>query len=75
VKVMSIRGISFDHRSGGCHDRTSDTKRLGFKNESVDGPTVENPWFLFPVLLGGLIWGAMWLRDSRVGTLVFGLPR
>lgn len=36
---------------------------------------VEDPWFLYPVLLGGLLWTALWMRDSRVGTLVFGLSR
>jgi hypothetical protein len=28
---------------------------------------VEDPWFLFPVAVGVLIWGALWLRDPRVG--------
>src|SRR5262249_49118743 len=32
---------------------------------------VEDPWFAFPVVLGVLGWGAMWLRDSRVGELLF----
>ena len=27
---------------------------------------VEDPWFLFPVGVGVLIWGALWLRDPRV---------
>src|SRR5262245_7755659 len=26
---------------------------------------VENPWFLLPVALGGLLWVALCLRDSR----------
>jgi DoxX-like family len=33
---------------------------------------VEDPWFLFPVAVGVLIWGALWLRDPRVGALFFG---
>ena len=33
---------------------------------------VENPWFLFPVAVAVLIWGALWLRDPRVGALFFG---
>jgi DoxX-like family len=33
---------------------------------------VEDPWFLFPVAVGALIWGALWLRDPRVGALLFG---
>jgi len=32
---------------------------------------VENPWFLYPVVLGGLIWAALCLRDPRVGSLLF----
>lgn len=32
---------------------------------------VENPWFLLPVALGGLMWAALWLRDPRVGSLLF----
>jgi hypothetical protein len=32
---------------------------------------LEDPWFLFPVLIGVLAWGALWLRDPRVGRLVF----
>ena len=32
---------------------------------------VENPWFLLPVALGGLLWAALWLRDPRVGSLLF----
>src|SRR5262245_32102256 len=31
---------------------------------------VENPWFLLPVVLGGLLWGALWLRDPSVGSLL-----
>src|SRR5262245_1673581 len=33
---------------------------------------VEDPWFLFPVAVGVLSWGALWLRDPRVGALFFG---
>jgi DoxX-like family len=32
---------------------------------------VEDPWFLFPVAIAVLIWGALWLRDPRVGALFF----
>jgi hypothetical protein len=35
---------------------------------------VENPWLLLPVALGGLIWAALWLRDPRVGSVVFERP-
>ena len=31
---------------------------------------VEDPWFLFPVGVGVLTWGALWMRDSRVGGLL-----
>jgi len=31
---------------------------------------VENPWFLYPVVLGCLIWAALCLRDPRVGSLL-----
>ena len=31
---------------------------------------VEDPWFLFPVGVGVLMWGALWLRDPRVGVLM-----
>jgi len=27
---------------------------------------VEDPWFLFPVGVGVLIWGALWLRNPRL---------
>jgi len=30
---------------------------------------VEDPWFLFPVGVGVLIWGALWLRDPRVAAI------
>jgi len=30
---------------------------------------IEDPWFLFPVAVGVLTWGALWLRDPRVGAL------
>jgi hypothetical protein len=33
---------------------------------------VEDPWFLFPVAVGVLIWGALLLRDPRIGALFFG---
>src|SRR5262245_31544349 len=32
---------------------------------------VEDPWFAFPVVVGVLVWGALWLRDSRVVRLFF----
>lgn len=35
---------------------------------------VENPWFLFPVAVAVLIWGALWLRDPRVGALFLATP-
>ena len=28
---------------------------------------LEDPWFLFPVLIGVLAWGALWLRDPAIG--------
>jgi hypothetical protein len=31
---------------------------------------VEDPWFLLPVVLGGLSWGALWLQDSRIGPFI-----
>src|SRR5262245_42025765 len=31
---------------------------------------VENPWFVLPVVLGVLVWGALWLRDFRVRSLL-----
>ena len=31
---------------------------------------VEDPWFLFPIAVGVLIWGALWLRDPRVVAIV-----
>ena len=30
---------------------------------------VEDPWFLFPVLLGVLAWTGLWLRDERLRAL------
>jgi len=34
---------------------------------------VEDPWFVFPVVVGVLVWGALWLREPRVGRLFFGI--
>lgn len=31
---------------------------------------VEDPWFLLPVLIGVLTWGALWLRDPGLGRRV-----
>jgi len=31
---------------------------------------VEDPWFLFPIAVGVLIWGALWLRDPRIAAIV-----
>src|SRR5262249_22657779 len=31
---------------------------------------VEDPWFALPVVVGVLVWGALWLRDSRVRSLL-----
>jgi DoxX-like protein len=28
---------------------------------------LEDPWFLLPVLIGVLAWGALWLRDPTIG--------
>jgi len=36
---------------------------------------VEDPWFLFPVGVGVLLWGALWLRDPRIGTIFFGTSK
>ena len=33
---------------------------------------VESAWFLLPVVLGGLMWVALCLRDPRVGSLLLG---
>ena len=30
---------------------------------------VEDPWFLFPIAVGVLMWGALWLRDPRIAAL------
>ncbi len=30
---------------------------------------VEDPWFLFPVLIGTLAWTGLWLRDDRLRAL------
>jgi hypothetical protein len=31
---------------------------------------VEDPWFLFPALIGVLAWGGLFLRDGRIRALV-----
>jgi len=31
---------------------------------------VEDPWFLFPVAVGVVVWGALWLRDPRLAGLL-----
>jgi DoxX-like family len=33
---------------------------------------VEDPWFLFPVGIGALVWVSLWLRRPRVGSMLFG---
>jgi hypothetical protein len=35
---------------------------------------VEDPWFLFPVAVAVLIWGALWLRDPRIAEMLTPLP-
>jgi len=32
---------------------------------------LEDPWFLLPIVIGILAWGALWLRDPGLGRLVF----
>ncbi len=36
---------------------------------------IEDPWFAFPVVVGLMVWAALWLRDPRVGALFFGAPK
>src|SRR6187200_3103634 len=36
---------------------------------------VEDPWFLFPVGVGVLVWGALWLRDPRIGAVLVGTSK
>ena len=31
---------------------------------------LENPWFLFPIGLGVLVWGGLFLRDDRLRALI-----
>jgi uncharacterized membrane protein YphA (DoxX/SURF4 family) len=31
---------------------------------------VEDPWCLFPVVIGVLVWGGLWLREERLRALV-----
>ena len=31
---------------------------------------MENPWFLFPVAIGVLVWAAIFLRDKRLRALI-----
>ena len=31
---------------------------------------MENPWYLFPVAIGVLVWAAIFLRDNRLRTLI-----
>jgi hypothetical protein len=33
---------------------------------------VEDPWFVFPIVVAAMIWGALWFRDARVGELLLG---
>jgi hypothetical protein len=32
---------------------------------------LEDPWFLFPIVIAMLAWGALWLREPALGRLVF----
>src|SRR5262245_48918275 len=32
---------------------------------------VQDPWFLFPVAIGALVWVSLWLRNPRVGSWLF----
>jgi hypothetical protein len=31
---------------------------------------VQDPWFLFPVVFGALVWLGLWLRDDRLRALI-----
>ncbi len=31
---------------------------------------LEDPWFFFPVVIGVLVWGGLFLRDERLRALV-----
>jgi hypothetical protein len=31
---------------------------------------MEDPWFLFPVAIGVLVWAAIFLRDNRLRALI-----
>jgi hypothetical protein len=31
---------------------------------------VEDPWFLFPIAISVLTWGALWLRDPRIAAIL-----
>lgn len=31
---------------------------------------VEDPWFVLPVVVGVLVWAALWLRDHRIPALI-----
>jgi len=31
---------------------------------------LEDPWFFFPVVIGVLLWGGLYLRDARLRTLI-----
>jgi hypothetical protein len=31
---------------------------------------LEDPWFFFPVVIGVLVWGGLFLRDARLRALV-----
>ena len=32
---------------------------------------VEDPWFALPIVVGAMVWGPLWLNDSRVRRLLF----
>ncbi len=38
--------------------------------ETATQVRLEDPWFLFPVLLGVLVWAGLMLRDPHLGALV-----
>jgi len=31
---------------------------------------LEDPWFFFPIVIGALVWGGLFLRDERVRALI-----
>jgi hypothetical protein len=59
------RAVGIPIRFGGFHDHNCTSWR-----RKATQVRLEDPWFLFPVGIGVLIWGGLFLCDDRLRALI-----